>query len=291
MKYLFKQTFRFIQNYFPAIAKYFYIRLFFIPLVRKITKRDKRFLSESKTYTIHLQSKKVRIYEFGEGKPVLFVHGWMGKASQFHMLSKYYSSLGFKVICFDAPAHGMSGGFQTNIIEWTELMKILQNSYGGFEFAIGHSFGALALIYANSLLNLTNNIVSISAPPDSEFILNEYSKDLGANQDKAKSLIKFISKQFNFDLKELSMQELIGSQNLFVLLVHDIQDKVISYKYSQATYFNTNNTELILSEGNGHNRILYNQDIAQTINHHLNKRKELIQIPSAKSKTHKIYNP
>lgn len=285
MKQTIKIIFKFIQSFSPALAKYIYIQLFFISISGSKTKRDKAFLKSADSYTVRIDSKKIRIYEFGKGKPILLTHGWLGKASQFQTIALFLSKLGYKVICFDAPAHAYSTGWRTNILEWKSVFNFLKNNYGHFEFAIAHSFGALALLYSNKYLNLTNNIVSISAPPDSDFILSEYSKDLGADIRLADALIKYILKKYDFELDELSMQELIEDQQLYTLIVHDIHDKVISYKHSQKTYFNSFNSELILSENLGHNRILYDENIIQSIYSHLENRQELIRIPNDREKT------
>ena len=51
---------------------------------------------------------RVRAWQWGEGPPVLLVHGWEGHAAQFAGFIPRLLEQGFSAVAFDAPAHGQS---------------------------------------------------------------------------------------------------------------------------------------------------------------------------------------
>ena len=67
------------------------------------------------------------------------------------------------VISFDGPAHGLSSGKSTNMIEFLETIKEVDKKYGPFDAAIGHSFGAMSLINAVADGLKVNKLVAIGA--------------------------------------------------------------------------------------------------------------------------------
>ena len=64
---------------------------------------------------IDVRGHAVTTYEWGTGtRAVLLMHGWKGRASQFATMVRDLVGEGYRVIAFDAPAHGDSAGRRTD---------------------------------------------------------------------------------------------------------------------------------------------------------------------------------
>ena len=55
---------------------------------------------------------------------------------------------GYATISFDAPAHGKARGKTSNMIDFIQAILHLQDRYGRFEGAVGHSLGGMSLLNA-----------------------------------------------------------------------------------------------------------------------------------------------
>ncbi len=105
---LIQWTFPKMERVAPSLAGSWFVNLFFTPMKNPYKQSEIEFLKEADTFQIDYKGKKVSVYEWGSGKPVLLVHGWMGKVTQFSKMITSLNELGYKAVSFDAPAHGNS---------------------------------------------------------------------------------------------------------------------------------------------------------------------------------------
>jgi pimeloyl-ACP methyl ester carboxylesterase len=66
-------------------------------------------------------------------------------------LIKPLSEPGYRVVTFDAQAHGRSSGSHVDFIEFAEAVQAVRNSIGLIEALIAHSFGAAASLHVLEL--------------------------------------------------------------------------------------------------------------------------------------------
>ena len=92
----------------------------------------------------------IAVYEWGPpgGEVVVLAHGWDGRASQFATLVRELVADGYRVVAFDAPAHGDSPGRATYLLDWVHALQTVQERHGRFAAVVGHSFGGLAALVA-----------------------------------------------------------------------------------------------------------------------------------------------
>src|SRR3954467_3006002 len=58
--------------------------------------------------------RKLAVWAWGEGPLVILVHGWGARAGRFSEMATALLSREFRVVLFDAPAHGASEGQQAS---------------------------------------------------------------------------------------------------------------------------------------------------------------------------------
>ena len=89
---------------------------------------------------------------------MLLVHGWNGRATQLYRFITPLQQQGYRVLGFDAPAHGHSSGNHTNLAEVSNVILEISRIYGGFHCIVAHSIGGLASLMATIEGAVTNNI-------------------------------------------------------------------------------------------------------------------------------------
>ncbi|MBK2126207.1 alpha/beta fold hydrolase [Fangia hongkongensis] len=140
------------KGYDPLEAAKAAYQIMFYPKKRNKYYRTERDLinKTDKSMNFSVNNKEVTTYHWNQtsNKKVLLVHGFGGRCLDFSGIINLLCNADFHVIGFDAPAHGLSEGSNTDIGEFMEcISQISLVNGGGFDLAITHSFGAGALTY------------------------------------------------------------------------------------------------------------------------------------------------
>jgi pimeloyl-ACP methyl ester carboxylesterase len=88
----------------------------------------------------------VATYTWGEpGAPaVLLVHGWRSRASAFGRIVEDLTGAGLRVVAYDAPGHGASGGrLRTGLDDLAIIRRLSDAEDAPWAAVIGHSLGVL----------------------------------------------------------------------------------------------------------------------------------------------------
>ena len=262
-----KKIFRLLEFLSPWITSRIATTLFFTPLRFKTPKKE--IVLEKKvsfSSRITYKNKSIHVYQWGSSeKAVLIVHGWIGRATQVAQLAPKLIKGGYKVIGFDAPAHGKSTGLQTNIIEFTELIIKIKKMYPEIEAIIGHSVGANASIYALSKGLNIDKCILIAPPSSILWILNSYCTQMGLGKKVKKLMSEFIEDKFEIQLNKLSISKLIKKTKCKGLIIHCEDDRDVPYKNSLKIHQDWINSQIIITKKMGHRRILKNIEVANAI--------------------------
>lgn len=99
---------------------------------------------------------------WGSGKPVLLVHGWEGRVTQLGHFIEPLVQRGYRVIGFNAPAHGGSAGKALNVLQYAQFLRVVVMEYGPMHGVIAHSMGASAFGFATRLPLAVDRAVLLS---------------------------------------------------------------------------------------------------------------------------------
>jgi pimeloyl-ACP methyl ester carboxylesterase len=102
-------------------------------------------------------------FSWGSGSTVLLVHGWGGYGLQLSEFVKPLLNAGFRVLAFDAPAHGRAAGVQTNGLEMAQVIATVALHQGPITGVIAHSLGATSTTLALSEGLQTDRVVYLGA--------------------------------------------------------------------------------------------------------------------------------
>jgi len=220
---------------------------------------------QAKQFTINIGDRVVVGYSWGQGPVLLLVHGWAGRASQFKSFVEYFGEAGYTTVSFDAPAHGLSKGKETTIIDFKNAILEIEKITGKIEVIIGHSLGGAAGLYALSEGLDISTLITISTPSIGDEIIKEFASRLNASQRAQDFLKRAIYQRLNRTFDEFMASYFIKKipDHIDMLILHDEHDREASLinaerlaeAYPRALYQKTT--------GLGHVRILRDKAILE----------------------------
>lgn len=220
---------------------------------------------KAKAFKIDYEGKKVQVYQWGEGKPILFVHGWMGRGTQFRKFIEAFNESGYQVISFDATGHGKSDGSRSHLMEFAGVIKILHSKYEGFEMIVGHSLGGVASMIAINDGIPTNKLIMISSPTLAHKIVDEFIIRLKASNKCKDYFDGYVIRKFGKRFEEYSATHIAQElREIDLLLIYDEDDREVDLENPRALLNVYPNARLVTTSGLGHTRILKDEEVVKT---------------------------
>ena len=257
-----------LEKIFPRAAHWLAVQLFFTPLRYPRPERELAAFDDSVRSESVIGGKRTVFYSWGQDQNpvVLLVHGWMGRATQFHYIINKLIENGYQVVAFDGPAHGESKGLKTDIREFQEAIKHVETKYGSISGAIGHSFGGAALIFSMHSGIKIDKLVLIASPTIGIKIVESYAKLLNGSYKTVGAFLELVLKKFNLSFEEVAASNLaseIDIKNL--LIVHDELDNEVSIEHAEKMSSVVPHAKVYFTNGLGHSRLLRDSGVAETI--------------------------
>lgn len=235
-------------------------RLFCTPLIRYKGKEAEVF-KNGKHLEFELDGKMVRGYECNPSgnKTILILHGF---SSSCHKFDKYAEALikkNYRVLAFDAPAHGASDGKTINALEYLGMTQKVVELYGPVEAYMGHSFGGIAVSLALEHIPHDENtkLVLIAPATETTSAVEGALKVLRIRYPKVREALNdhiyMVSGQ---KTAWFSIRRAIKNIKAAVLWIHDHEDDVTPVADALKVQEDANdNVQFMLTNGLGHQKI------------------------------------
>lgn len=261
----FGKTLQFISK---DLATLFAAKLFSRPFKVKAPEREMMMRNSAKKETLKLANSKsdIQMYIYGYSKvKVLMVHGWAGRGTQLFQIADKVLENRMMVVSFDGPAHGLSTGKRTNMMEFLEAIREVDKKYGPFDAAIGHSFGAMALINAVAGGLKVKKLVTVGADNSIPRIFQYYIQKIELKPVIAKKLEKLFEDKYHVTLDSLTSQNKALDVDIPTLVIHDSEDRIVNVSSAVAIRQNLKQGELLITHGLGHHKIFKDTIVIQRI--------------------------
>ena len=256
----------------PGLAARWADMLFFIPIGLPRPSSEMPYYKSAIHSSIKYNGKKVALYLWGEGdETIILVHGWGSRGTRLGHFAEPLNKIGYRVVAFDAPAHGDSEGKTTNLFEVSEIIKLIYEKFEPVRAIIGHSFGGMALTNAIHRNDLNvSRVVVIASPFSMNYIIESFRKIMNINSKVTELMVERIQERFlkerNLDVFSLSLESFASSFELPILVIHDREDREVAYEQGKKYAENFPNAVLITTTGLGHRRILRDAGIINKLN-------------------------
>jgi len=250
-----------------AVASYV-LKLFSKPPLFKTPERELMMRESAKKELTLIPEieKEVMVYVYGYSKTkILLTHGWSGRGTQLYEIADKLLENGMMVISFDAPAHGLSPGKSTDLIEYVKAICYINEKYGPFEAAIGHSFGGIALLNAQTKRPFIKKLITIGIASSINGIIDKFVRKLELRPIVATKVKGKMRSILNQDIENFSAAVNAKKVRIPTLVLHDTQDADVDVSSAYKIRQNLLKGELLVTNGLGHRRIYRDHQVISKV--------------------------
>lgn len=203
--------------------------------------------------------------EWGDGPTVLLMHGWSGRASDLAALVPPLVAAGFRVVAYDAPAHGASDGERTHIVECAGAAVLMGGLAGPVWGVVAHSFGALATAYALHHGLWAQRLVFIGPPRDLAALAALRARRAGVPGHVVERANERLAERLGVAWDDLLTDRLMATLHLPLVVIHDRQDASVPYADGHAIAAAAPRGRLFSTSGLGHHQVLRDARVLEEI--------------------------
>ncbi|GEO83111.1 MULTISPECIES: alpha/beta hydrolase [Alphaproteobacteria] len=239
----------------PKVAK---AKATFAEGARKLAQAEK-ILVQGPEMTIGVQ----RIAASGCSAPrVLVIHGWGSRAEYLADMALGLRDAGAEVFVVDLPGHGRSSGRRLDMRMAAEAMATVQERFGPFDAAVGHSFGGAALMTAagGSFPGIpalyAGRLAVIGSPSRIEDVFDGFSWMVGLTKATQRALVDRTQRLVGCGVDALDCVPIALRLGKPLLVVHAEDDKEVSAAQAKRYVGVSDLVRHYWANGQGHRRIV-----------------------------------
>ena len=256
---------------FPKQAGNMAYRLFTQPRIRAVHRQSDELLESARLFEILYGKIILKAYEWGRGeKTVLLVHGWESRGTALRSFVPGLVAAGYRVVAFDGPAHGNSGGKRTNFVEFAGAIRAVIHQLGGVDSIITHSFGGATTVFALTHLDIRiplERLVLIGVPSNTQMVVQEALDFMNVPPVARTYFSHILQKRANnvsFDL--VNVEENLGKAKVgSILVVHDKNDRSVPFESAERIVERWEQVNLIVTQGMGHFKVMKNPKVVEMV--------------------------
>jgi pimeloyl-ACP methyl ester carboxylesterase len=207
--------------------------------------------------------KRLAAWQWGDGPTVLLVHGWGGRAAQLTGFVDPLVFAGYRVVAVDVTAHGNSEGTQATLADFADAIYATSAAAGGVDFIICHSFGAAGLWIALSRGLSVKRIVMLAPVGPLQYGISKFFEALGLSGETQQIFYQRMAQRTGMNVPSIDRPVIAPLMTTPLLVIHDKKDKEVPFFHSQDLIQQWRNSQLLETEGLGHNRILWDKEVIQ----------------------------
>lgn len=249
----------------PHQAAFWGEKLFLKPLRYRRTANERKVLDRASQGVVQVGNDLVRIWTWGSGPRVVLTHGWSGRGGQFYPWVDLLTEAGFSVTLFDSPGHGSSEGATGSLVQMVQSLEAIADAYGPLHAVIGHSLGGAACLIAAAQGLPSEYVVTLNAPADILQVMEDTMGSMGLRKKSIAKIWAGLESRFGIQLSDYQPYQQAYRIKQKVLLIHDLDDKEVSWKDQELLQQKIRYAEVLTTKGHGHYRILrHTQAILKT---------------------------
>jgi pimeloyl-ACP methyl ester carboxylesterase len=258
--YMLRWLFQILSFLNIRLASGLALKVFLTPPRTKASRWERKFEQLGTQQFLTVGDKQLRVLMHGTGdKTALLVHGWGSRSTHLGSYAESLVQAGFRVYSVDGPAHGQSTGKCTDMIEFAQAIATVAMHVGGVDVIVGHSFGAACTLLSVDRFGLkAEKMILISCFADAVFITDAFARFLRIEKRAVHEMRLRLERKYRnaWSWERIAPALLIRSYERPILLIHDLHDDEVPVQHAQLLQSNNSNTQLFLTQNQGHRRIL-----------------------------------
>jgi pimeloyl-ACP methyl ester carboxylesterase len=215
---------------------------------------------------------KIHGFEWLPSKPndqtVLIAHGYASYAYKFEHYIAPLLKMGYRVLAFDAPAHGQSEGKHIHVVVYQEAIQKIIEQAGPIHHFIGHSLGALTLSMIAEKIDQAEarKFVLIAPATKTTTTFANFFKMMHLNEVTKAAFLQDVSNRTSHTVDYFAADRALAHYKGPILWVHDEKDMVCPFE--DIIHFKENaqsNIKFLITNGLGHNKVYKTAEVMDQI--------------------------
>lgn len=214
----------------------------------------------------------VRGHVWGDGPVVYLVHGWGGRGSQFTAYVEPLTVAGFRVVLFDAPAHGDSdpgpvGPRRTHGVEFGKALDAAFAKFGPAHAVVAHSLGTVSTYLTLRFGWLsTQRLVLLAPMVEAVSLFDQFQRALGFGARTRRAFDRHLDAFVGIPVDEFDARfQAAHVDPVPTLVVHDRGDRQTPYALAVSLVEALPTARLVTTDGLGHRRILRDDAVLRNV--------------------------
>lgn len=246
-------------------------RLYRTPLGVPAPDRERAALERARHFPVAHAGRVLRAFAWGpEGAraTVLLVHGWSGRGAQ---LAPFFAPLvarGYRVVAFDAPAHGLSDGGVTDIADFSAAVGSVARAVlapgEALAALLTHSFGGPCAAVALRDGVPARALVTIGSPAHLGEMADRFARFVRLPEPARRDFRGRVEARLGADCWERYDVATLKA-TLPTLIVHDADDRDVPVGHAVDLARAWPDATLHLTRGLGHTRVLRDPSVVARV--------------------------
>lgn len=218
--------------------------------------------------TLAINGQAIASYVWGDPATqpyVLLVHGWSSFGLRFLPWVERLRALGYAVVSFDQPGHGLSTGQYCTLPEFADTVRAVGRHYGEAELAIAHSLGGAAVALAQGEEWRARRLVLIAPAADMHAAATRYFRFVRLGEHLRRPFYAWLVKRTGITVDELQMHRHVPALGQPGLIVHDLDDADVPWEEGERYARHWPGARLFTTQGLGHHRVLDAPEVVEAV--------------------------
>jgi pimeloyl-ACP methyl ester carboxylesterase len=250
----------------PGLAGAWAERLFLTPPRPRIEASALDLIDARSSFLVH-KARNIAVWEWGwqsrRAPAVVLAHGWGGHTAQMRAFVFPLLAAGYRVVGFDQPAHGLSEGRLTSLVDFADVLAAVAANRGPVHAVIAHSLGGAATGFALARGLPVKNAVLVSPPSDVAGYSRRFARWHWIPEPVRRSMQAAIEERYGVRWEELEVERVGARVNARALVIHDRDDSVVPWRHGERVARVWPGARLLVTKGLGHGRILRDEAVAR----------------------------
>lgn len=232
-------------------------------------------MTEAHTIRVQTSLGHVAVHWFAAHAPVkgraLVLHGWRSRTDFMAKMIRSLADSGWAVAAIDLPGHGQSSGRALNVKLGVEAVAIVNESFGPFDLAVGHSFGGVVAVNAavGGIKAFEpvpfSNIAVIASPNSMPSLFRSVGRRLGLREKAQGAFEGQVERVAGHKVETYVMSEQLRRFDGQVLVLHAPDDAEVAFADAEAMATAGSHVTLVPIAGAGHRRIIADQRVFEAL--------------------------
>lgn len=247
----------------PNTASRAALRLFRTPPRHAASDLEASLLAWARTATLSVPRTRepIPVWMWGDGPPVLLVHGWGSRGARLGSFVAPLVTAGRSVIAFDAPGHGSARERLSSLPEFVLAIQAAAREYGPFEGIVAHSLGGAATTLAMARGVRADRVVFLAPASDPQGYTRMFASLLGLPDRVRLQMERRIVEKFGMEWPEFDVMAAAKKLLAPLLIIHDAGDAEVPITHGEAIVATWPGAALVRTGGLGHKRIVHDADV------------------------------